>query len=165
MRRTLIVVGAMLSLAWTSACASSGAGASREAMFTRDLGRLLESFMDEAVRKVYNKHGIPLFRTENQYRAIIIESEWMPRAVQSEEQAAGVVAARNQIILRGRRVEEDLAVPGQGVFRYTFELRNQVRTEAVDAWHPAPMPDVVEQEYRTGVLSDLEMEVRSGVRR
>ena len=154
---------AFATLAGTG-CASGGGGEGGMGMVTSttDLGSQLESFMEEAWVKIWSKHAIPVFRNERQYRSIVVQSEWMPRQPEPAEAATGVLAARNQIILRGRRVREDAS--GEGIFRFAWELHNEVRTDIVSSWHPAPMSQDVIGLYRRA-LGDMEMEVRSGIRR
>jgi hypothetical protein len=52
----------------------------------------------------------------------------------------------------------------EGPYRATFEVRNEVRSETVQDWHPGPIPDAVRARFRD-VYNDLRLEVASGIRR
>lgn len=163
MRRVFAWTTAVTLTLGLAACASSGGGAGSNSSFRSDMGRLLAEPVAVARQKVWAKHNIPLYREETAFRSIVYESEWMPREPTPAEAAAGVTDARNRIVLRGRRVEGEMDVT-TGVYRVTFELDNQVVTALNPDWHPAAIPDQVVRDYRR-VLSDLELELRSGVRR
>ena len=154
---------AFATLAGTG-CASGGGGGGGmgRSISSTDLGSQLDSFIEEARLKVWSKYAIPVYRNQRQFRAIVVESEWMPRQPEPAEAATGVLAARNQIILRGRRIREDAS--GEGVFRFAWELHNEVRTDIVSSWHPAPMSREVIALY-SRALGEMEMEVRTGIRR
>ena len=91
------------------------------------------------------------------------ESQWMPRAPTPAEAAEGVTAARNRVMIRGRRIEGELDMVSS-VYRVTFEVNNEVRSALLPDWHPGPMPDAPMERFRR-VLSDMNLELRTGVRR
>ena len=103
MNRSLFCTLIALATLAGTACASGGGGGGSVGRSTSstDLGPQLVSFLEEARLKVWLKHTIPVYRNERQYRSVLVESEWMPRPPEPAEAATGVLAARNQIILRG----------------------------------------------------------------
>jgi len=109
--------------------------------------------------KIWGKHSIPLYRTENDGRELYWESDWIRRPATSSEAAN---AGRTRVIMRGYQTGQNL--DGTGVYRMTFEVENQIRTDAVPDWHPAPFPEEVKDIFER-VYNDLMMEVRAGVRR
>ncbi len=159
-------VGALLAsftiLAAGGACASGGGGPSGD-VYREDLGRVLSLPLQEARQKIWTKHGIPVEREEKTSRSLRVQSQWMLRQPEPAEAAEGVTQARNQIILTGRLLEGQMDY-SDGVLRVTFEVSNQVRSEAVPEWHPAPMPSAIRDEFRK-VYSDMRLEVGTGVRR
>ena len=53
---------------------------------------------------------------------------------------------------------------GSAVYRVTFEVLNQVRTNLSPEWHGGSIPREVVERYRE-VLTDMELELRTGIRR
>lgn len=155
----------VLAIALTLApmgCASSGGGGGdgiRESLYREDIGRVLFQPLDVARLKIWGKHSIPLYREEHQGRELYWESDWIQRPPTSSESAN---SGRNRVIMRGYQTGQNL--DGSGVYRMTFEVENQIRTDSVPDWHPAPFPEEVRETFRR-VYNDLMMEVRSGIRR
>jgi hypothetical protein len=156
-------LGICLFLA-VAGCASAGGGGDDEAqnVYEEDLGRVVEGPLVEARQQIWRKHNINLYREERSARTLYFESEWMPREPTTEEMAAGVTEARNRVTMRGYQTGETL--DGAYEYRMNFRVENQVKTGEYPDWHPAPMPQDVRNEFRR-VYSDLQMELRAGVRR
>jgi hypothetical protein len=122
-----------------------------------NLGRVLAGPLEEARFLIWGKYGIPIEREESSSQNIRVESQWMFRAPEPAEAAAGVVQARNRVILDARFLEREMDM-SDGVYRATFEVRNEVRTETVPDWHPGPMPDATRERFRR-VYNDMRLEV------
>lgn len=160
--RKAVWVGALLAVS-AGACATGGGGAGGTAVYRENLGRVLATPLEEARLLVWGKHTIPMEREQRSSQNIRVESVWMMRAPEPAELAAGVIEARNIAILDARFLEREMDM-AEGVYRATFEVRNEVRTEAVPDWHPGPIPDVVRDRFRA-VYNDMRLEIASGVRR
>lgn len=154
-----VAVGLLLVV---GACASAGGGGGGD-VYRENLGRVLLGPLEEARLLIWNKHGIPVEREERGGQDVRVESTWMPRAPEPAEAAAGVVEARNRVVLDARFLEREMDM-SDGVYRVTFEVRNQIRTESIPDWHPGPMPDVVRERFQR-VYNDMRLEVATGVRR
>lgn len=141
-------------------CASGGGTAN---VYRSNMGRLLAGPLMQTREKVWGLHQIPLYREQVDRNRILIESDWMPRQPTPAEAASGVEQARNQIVIEGRRLEEGFDETG-AVYRVTFTLHNQVVTNLDRDWDEAPPPQQVIDRYRE-VLRDMEIELRTGVRR
>lgn len=87
----------------------------------------------------------------------------MVRSPEPGEMAQGVIEARNQVILDARFLEREMDM-SEGVYRATFEVRNEIRTETAPDWHPGPMPQAVRDRFRR-VYNDMRLEVATGIRR
>ncbi len=154
----------MLALALALAdCASSGGAAVTDSYWRTEIGRVSPSMLQGAIDKVFRKHAIVLRRSQFQSgaREIWFETEWTSRQIMATEEGVGVTAARNRLVLRGYRLEAQW--DGDSVYRLVWQLENEVTSAASPDWHPAPLPDEVRDRYRP-VLSDLELELRSGLR-
>ena len=162
MKKISILLSLLALLYVPTGCSSSGGGLG-ESRFRHDMGRLLAGPLSVTRERIWGQRQIPLWREQMDGSRIVWESNWVQRAPTPEEEAAGVVAAQNQVILRGRRVEDGLDMSGT-VYRVTFEAFNQVRTNLNSEWHPAPMPESMEEFYRETVTL-MEMELRTGIRR
>jgi hypothetical protein len=161
--RTIPMLFALLGTAALAGCASGGGGSSTS--FRSDMGRLLQQPLAQTRAQVWGLHQIPLYREQLDPQRIVYESEWMPRRPTPAEESSGVTGARNQIVIRGRRVEEAMDMSSSGaVYRVTFEILNQVRTNLNAEWHSAPIPREAVDMYRE-VLTDMELELRTGMRR
>lgn len=156
-------IAALVAIAAVSGCASSGSGGSADSRFQADMGRLLAGPLENVRLEMFNRHSIPLGRNEVTARSLLYETLWMPRDVTQGEQLNGVIGARNRVIIRGRLIEQGLD-QAANVFRVTFVVENQIRTEAVPEWHPGPMPDPPRERFGE-LLSDMNLELRTGIRR
>ncbi len=143
-----------------AACATGGVS-SRSAMIWReDMGRVTRATLDVGLEKIVQKHALPLIRTQESARDIYYETLWIDREVLADEELRGVTHARNRILLKGRRLESEMG--GQGVYRVTWELENEVAKAGIEGWHPDVVPGEVVEEFRP-VYSDLMLEVRTGL--
>jgi len=156
-----LALAIVLTLAFQG-CASGGSGGGdggRESLYREDIGSVLFEPFAEARFKMWGKHNIPLLREEISRRNVFWESSWIVRTPSLSESAIG---ARNRVVIRGYQTGENL--DGTGVYRMTFTVENQIRTDFAPDWHPAPFPEEVSETYRR-LYGDLMMEVRAGVRR
>ena len=160
-QRVKLALAAML-MATTVGCASAG-GAGTSNVYRENLGRILAQPLEDARLLIWGKHAIPVEREERNPQNIRVESVWMPRTPEPAEVAAGVIAARNRVILDARFLEREMDF-SDGVYRVTFEVRNEVRTEAIPDWHPGSFPEAVRERFRR-VYNDMRLEVQTGVRR
>jgi len=154
---------ALLALMTIAGCASSGGSRSERTTYQEDLGRLLAGPLDDVRLEMFNRHSVGLARNEVTTRSILYESLWMPRDVTQGEVLNGVIGARNRVVIRGRMIEQGLE-PSANVFRVTFIVENQIRTETTVEWHPGPLPDPALERFRE-LLSDMKLELNTGVRR
>ncbi len=113
--------------------------------------------------KVFRKHSIEMRREQAEMgdREIRFESVWKARQVMATEEGAGVTGARSRIVINGSLL--DLQSGGDGIYRVWWQVENEVTSVANADWHRGPLPDQVREQYRP-VLSDLELEVRTGIR-
>ncbi len=159
-------------LAWVAAvatsglsgvgCASGGVQGYVETLWREDMGRITEATLEDGLDKMIRKYGLQLDRDELRGRDLYYEFSWRTRELFAEEEAAGISNARNRIVIRGRRLEDQF--DGSGIFRFTWEVQNEVTSADTPAWHSHVMPPEVVEKYRP-IYSDLTLEVRSGVRR
>lgn len=143
------------SLAILAACASGGGGDS-DTEYDRSLGRITYRTLAEGVDKIFRKYTIPIYRQEEQYATVYIESEWISREPFESEVAQGAVAARSRFVINGRRSSGP-------VFRTTITVENQVRTESYPEWRALPVTSDF-TDWAREIVSDLEAEVRTGIR-
>ena len=158
--RTVLLAVALA--AGVGACATGG-GAGGAAVYRENLGRVLSGPLEEARVLIWGKHAIPMEREQRSSQNSRVESVWILRAPEPSEAAAGVLEARNRVILDARALEREMDM-SEGPYRATFEVRNEVRSETVQDWHPGPIPDAVRARFRD-VYNDLRLEVASGIRR
>ena len=157
--KQVLCAGALVLM---TACASGGRGGGGD-VYRENLGRVLGQPLEQARLLIWGKHAIPVEREESSPQNIRVESQWMIRAPEPAEAAAGVLQARNRVILDARFLEREMDFT-DGVYRATFIVRNEVRTEAIPDWHPGPFPEVVRERFRR-VYNDMRLEVATGVRR
>ena len=122
-----------------------------------DMGRMNQSTMASGLDKVVRKYGLQLAREEPSGRELYYETRWIPREILAEEEAGGTTAARNRIVVRGHLV-------GTGLYRFTWDLENEVTTAVNASWHPERVPPEVIEQFRP-IYSDLALETRTGIRR
>ena len=159
-------------LAWVAAvtvygglgagCASSGVQGYTETLWREDMGRITQGTLEDGLEKMIRKYGLRLDRDEVRGRDLYYELGWRPRDLYAEEEAAGVTKARNRIVIRGRRLEDQF--DGSGIFRFSWEVQNEVSTAETPEWHARLIPPEVVEAFRP-IYSDLTLEVRTGVRR
>ena len=144
-----------------SACASGGGGPVSD-QFTSDLGRQLYPSVEEARLKVWGKHNWHVRQELVEPNVFYVESEWRPFTPPEGAAVTGPEEARIRIVIRGRRVAGEL--DGGTQYRVTFEGDYEVRGGATPDWRAAPVPREAVTEFRR-VLGDIELEIRTGVRR
>lgn len=164
MKKTILstALTAGLLLAGLGACASGG-GSEGGNVYRENLGRVLAGPLEDAREQIWGKHAIPVERRTESSQNIRVESRWMVRSPEPGEMAQGVIEARNQVILDARFLEREMDM-SEGVYRATFEVRNEIRTETAPDWHPGPMPQAVRDRFRR-VYNDMRLEVATGIRR
>ncbi|MFQ5536040.1 MAG: hypothetical protein ACE5GJ_01190 [Gemmatimonadota bacterium] len=153
-KRVVLVLFGILAF---SACASAGGGVGNTdpTRFTANLGRVSYSTLSEGVDKIFRKYAIPIYRRNEQYATINIESEWVVQDPQPDEREQGITRTRTRFILDGRR--------SGSVFRISLTVEHQVRTERTREWQELPLtPDF--RKWVQRVVQDLEAEIRTGVR-
>lgn len=160
--RVFFWVPCVLALAGCASGGSAGSGANPSESYTRDFGRLLVPTLDEARLKVWAKHNWHVRREQVEYQNIYWESDWRPFNVPESMAITGPTEARGRIIIRGRRVADEL--DGRGLYRVTFVGEYQVRGGSSEQWRPGDIPEDAEDVFAQ-VAGDLALEVRTGVRR
>ena len=151
------LAAATVSGLFASGCASGGVQGYAETLWREDMGRITQGTLEDGLDKMVRKYGLLLNRQEEAARDLYYETAWTTRDLYAVEEGQGVNSARNRIVIQGRRLEA-------GVFRFSWELQNQVTTAATPEWHANLIPPEVVEEYRP-IYSDLMLEVRTGVRR
>jgi hypothetical protein len=159
--RKWIQGGSLLLIAAGLWGCASGGGASN--VYRSDMGRLLVGPLLETKDRVWPQHQISVYRQQVDQSRLRIESEWIPRQPTPAEASQGVEEARNRVVIEGRRVEGAFDEAG-AVYRVTFQMENQIVTNLDRSWDAAPPPQAVIDRYRE-VLRDMEIELRTGVRR
>ena len=143
-------------------CASGGVSGYTEALWREDMGRITQPTMEDGLDKMVRKYALQLTRSEVRGSDLYYEFAWQPRDPFAEEETTGITKARNRIVVRGRVLEASF--DGSGVYRFTWEVENEVTSADTPEWHANLMPAEVVEKYRP-IYSDLTLEVRSGVRR
>lgn len=154
--------GAWLSAVWAAGllaggCASGGVEAYESSQMRKDMGRITQGTLEDGLDKMIRKYALQLVFNDIRGRDLYYETAWEPRAVLAEEEVVGVTNARNRIVITGRRLES-------AVFRFSWQVDNEVTTVARPEWHANRIPAEVVKQYER-IYSDLSMEVRAGVRR
>jgi len=176
MRRTLVfpLVVALSTVVLGSACASGSGGSGGSegpsnadgVLLTKDLGRVDANFFADAMQKVLlRKYAYTLRRREEQFQNVYYETEWELRNPTPEERRQGITDTRHRVVIQGRRMGTSDVAGATQVFRLSLRAEHQVRTINLPNWHPAPSFNDALLENLRRMVSDLELEVRSGVRR
>lgn len=152
-------VALVVLLLGISGCASTGPGALSGSVWREDLGRLNQATIEEALRKIMQKHSLRLDQRYDQGREVRWELNWIPREVVADEEVRGITSARNRIVIRG--VESGAANVDN--YRMTWELQNEVISMANANWHPDIVPAAARDSFGP-VYTDLMLEVRTGIR-
>lgn len=160
----LILVGAVA----LEGCASSGGG-DGSSVYRRDLGRLLEPILEETRLKIWNRHGWQAVRRETEYQHLLWESDWRAFHPQTTGAATDPTDARGRIVIRGRRVQDEMGsnrVGGEGgLYRVTFHGEFEVRGGIEgDDWRPTGVPEAARTVFDE-VYDDMYLELRTGIRR
>ena len=163
----ILICSGMLLL---GACASSGGG-SESAPYRRDLGTQYEFTLEEARLKMWNRHGWNQVRRQSEYQNLYWESDWRNFVPSVTGVATDPLDARARIVIRGRRVQEQLgstrtadASPTEGgVYRITFFGEYEVRGGMMGGdWRRVSPPEEVVELFDK-VYDDMFLEVRTGV--
>jgi len=143
------------------ACASGGGGGSNS--YRRDLGRLLLPILEETQLKIWNRHGWQAVRREVEYQHLLWESDWRFFTPEMTGAATDPTDARGRVVIRGRRVQDEL--DEEGLYRVTFFGEFEVRGGLEgDGWRPGPVPDSAREVFDL-VFGDMYLELRTGLRR
>lgn len=155
MRRRAIAGWIPLLLA---GCASSGGGGlSDPSEVRRDMGRGTYQDVLAAVEKILEtKNRYVIQRFEENYNTIWFETEWHVSDPLEDERAQGIQRVRTRIVIDGRRSTND-------TFRLRFTATNEVLRAGSQEWERLPVTEMRQEEIR-GLLTDMDMEIRSGVR-
>jgi hypothetical protein len=129
----------------------------------QDMGRVDYTTFAEAMEKiVIRKYRFSLRRREEQFQTLFYQTVWQLRVPSEEEQARGVLDARHRVVIEGRRAGGVTPAGGSRVYRIVLRVENEVRTRDQRDWHPDSKMDAgVESEMRR-MISDFQLEVRTG---
>ena len=155
--RFRVLVTGLPVLVWVlaSGCASGGVASASENHWREDVGRVTRGTLERGLEKIVQKHALQINRRESGGRELYYETQWITRGLLPSEEAGGVTNARNRIVLTGRQSLQ--------VYRFTWELQNEVTSVSVSGWHPDTVPPEVIERFRP-IYSDLMLEVRTGIR-
>ncbi len=145
-----------------AACASGGGGGSMSSQYSRDLGRHLVPTLAEARLKVWAKHNWHLFREELEVQNVYWESDWRAFNPPAGGALTGPTDARMRILIRGRRMVQEL--DGGAQYRTSLVGEYEVSGGTSSQWRPAPIPQEAEDVFDL-VFNDMSLEIRTGVRR
>lgn len=140
-------------------CASGGGGTgvTDPAEIRRDMGRGTYQDARAAVEKILEtKNRFTIQRFEENYNNIWFETEWNSPELLEDERAAGITEVRLRIVIDGRRSAND-------TFRLRFTATCESKRDGSAEWERLPVTPQRE-EYIRRILSDMDMEIRSGVR-
>lgn len=143
-------------------CATGSSSLLSDARWREDLGRSTRSTLATAVEKVFRKHAVELRRSPSVgERELRYETVWVDRQVTAAEEGAGVTRARNRIVLVGTPMDAQFS--GGRVYRVRWQVENEITSVKDSNWHMGPMVAEVQTRLQP-VFSDLEMELRTGLR-
>jgi hypothetical protein len=176
MKNTLMIAALALMSIAGGACAGGGvsAGPSGSAtgervtpdagtVLNQDIGRVELAIFTAALEKVViGKYKFSLRRREEQFQSLYYETLWVLRPPTEEEREVGTLEARHRIVIQGRRAGSG-ALRGSAVtYRMNLKIENQARTRDNSDWHEADLlGGTVEEEMRR-MVSDFQLEVRTG---
>jgi len=121
----------------------------------REIGRVAYQDVNLTVDKILTtKYAFPIRRHEENYNTLYFETDWIPRDAEPDEVNRGVQRVRTRIILTGRRGSQD-------IFRIQFRGESEYLIDG--QWRRLPLQSP-QREKLQRILSDLDMEMRSGVR-
>ncbi len=158
LQRLLVCLPCVMILA---ACASGGGGGLSN-RYTRDLGRHLVPTLEEARQKVWTKLNWDLQREQVEYQNVYWESAWRPFTPPAGPAVSGPTDGRVRVIIRGRRMVEEL--DGGAQYRVSLDGEYEVSGGVSSDWRGAPIPEEAEDAFDQ-VYSELSLEIRTGVRR
>lgn len=144
---------AALSLCALASCASVPGAARDVTTYTADLGTVAFESLTRGMEEVLvARHGYVLDQREAQYGSVYFATEWSEVGPGERSAAEGITAARERIVLRGRRSD--------GYYRVSFHGERRIRTEARPGWHGAPISTVFERRMDQ-IVAELEAAIRS----
>ncbi len=151
------VTAALIPLLLVGCASSGGGGLSDPSEVRRDMGRGTYPDVLAAVEKILEtKNRYVIQRFEENYNAIWFETEWHVSDPLEDELAQGIDRIRTRIVIDGRRSTND-----------TFRLRFTATVESLrggsQEWARLPVTEMRGEEIQS-LLSDMDMEIRSGVR-
>jgi len=154
------VAGLFSAVVLLAGCASGGGGGgglSDPSEIRRDIGRATYQDVRAGVDKILvTKNAFRIQRFEENYNNIFFETEWQVGEALESERADGLVRVRTRMVLDGRRGPND-------TFRMRFTASCESLRDGSQEWERLPISE--EREELIGrILSDLDMELRSGVR-
>lgn len=143
-------------------CATGSSSLLSDARWREDLGRSTRSTLATALEKVFRKHAVELRRSPSVgERELRYETVWVDRQVTAAEEGSGVTRARNRIVLVGTPMDAQFS--GGRVYRVRWQVENEITSVKDSNWHMGPMVAEVKTRLQP-VFSDLEMELRTGLR-
>ncbi len=151
------VAGLFSAMVLMAGCASGGGGLSDPSTVQRDIGRATYQDVQDGVEKILiTKNAYSIVRFEENDRTIWFETEWKTTAAMESERAEGIVQVRTRIVIEGRRSTNN-------TFRLRFTASCESLRDGSREWERLPVSEERESTI-TRMLSDLDMELRSGVR-
>ena len=158
MMRSRTVAGLLSAVVILAGCASGGGGGlSDPSQVRQDMGRGTYQDVLAAVDKILEtKYSYTIQRFEENYNNIWFETEWHSAEALADERESGLVRTRTRIVIEGRRGAND-------TFRLRFTASCESLREGSQEWERLPVSGDREEEIRR-ILSDMDMEIRSGVR-
>ena len=159
LKRVLFCLPCVMILA---ACASGGGGGGLSNRYSRDLGRHLVPTLEEARLKIWAKLNWHLYREQVEYQNVYWESDWRPFSPPVAGAVTGPDDARVRIVIRGRRMIQEL--DGGAQYRVTLEGEYEVSGGTSSEWRVAPIPEEAEDVFDQ-VYNEMSLEIRTGVRR
>jgi hypothetical protein len=152
---------ATVALTITAAACATGSGVdANSSRFERDVGVATALDAYEKSMKVIRQYQFDIER-ETQEGRIYIETRWRGRTPFADEQALGIAAAQNRVIVR----TAPRSSTGQGeLYSVNLVIENRVNVQGSPDWTEA----VATSEYRAyaqKITDDLKRELDVGVRR
>lgn len=149
------VLQAVLIPCAMAGCASMSGGVRDATTYTADLGTVAFESLTRGMEEVLvDRYGFALAQREAQYASVYYATEWSEIAEEERGSDAAVTAARERIVIRGRRSD--------GYYRVSFHGERRIRTRTRPEWHRAPIPGAFERRMDE-IVDALDMAIRSGV--
>ncbi len=153
-RTTALWLVTALASSTVAGCASGGS-VRDPSVLEREIGRVAYQDVRMSVDKILStKYAYPIRRFEENYNTLYFETDWIPRDAEADEANRGIQRVRTRIILTGRRGSQD-------VFRIQFRGESEYLVDG--QWQRLPLQSPQRDKLQR-ILTDLDMEMRSGVR-